>query len=114
MKNRFRIAHTPKFTDQIDINTWHKLENYLGKYGDAIFLDLVIRCSTHDHAAGGEGFINYCIKKGWLVKLDLNEIRYTQWRSIEDFQVVEDIDNAQNQEIQVAENTDFTLPQGIS
>ena len=83
MKNRFRIAHTPKFTDQIDIDSWHKLENYLAKHGDAIFLDLVIRCSTHDHPSGGEGFIKYCIKNGWLVKLKLKKNSYSPWVAIE-------------------------------
>ena len=100
MKNRFRIAHTPKFTDQIDIDTWHKLENYLSKHGDAIFFDLVIRCSTHDHPAGGEGFVKYCIRNGWLVKLDLDENRYTRRRAIEGIRVVED--------------SEITQPQGIS
>ena len=83
MKNRFRIAHKPKFTEQQDIDTWHKLENYLDKHGDAIFLDLVIRCSTHDHPSGGEGFIKYCIRNGWLVKLDLKKSTYTPWIAME-------------------------------
>ncbi len=86
MKNRFRIAHKPKFTDQIDIDSWHKLENYLNKHGDAILLDLVIRCSTHDHPSGGEGFIKYCIRNGWLVKLELNKNTYTPWIAIEENQ----------------------------
>jgi len=96
MKNRFRIAHTPKFTDQIDIDSWNKLENYLNKHGDAILLDLVIRCSTHDHPAGGEGFVKYCIRNGWLVKLDLNKIGYTRRRAIEGNRVVEDSDITEN------------------
>jgi len=100
MKNRFRIGRTPKFTEQIDIESWHNLENYLKKHGDAIFLDLVIRCSTHDHPAGGEGFVKYCIRNGWLVKLDLNKIRYTPRRAIEGIRVVED--------------SNITEPQGIS
>ena len=100
MKNRFRIGRTPKFTDQRDIDTWHRLERYLEKHGDAIFLDLVIRCSTHDHSAGGEGFVKYCIRNGWLAKLDLDENRYTRRRAIEGIRVVED--------------SDITEPQGIS
>ncbi len=96
MKNRFRIAHIPKFTDQIDIDSWHKLENYLNKHGDAIFLDLVIRCSTHDHPSGGEGFVKYCMRNGWLVKLDLNKIRYTRRRAIEGYRAVEDSDITEN------------------
>ncbi len=92
MKNRFRIAHKPKFTEQHDIDTWHNLESYLEKHGDAILLDLVIRCSTHDHPAGGEGFVKYCIRNGWLVKLDLHKIRYTPRRAIEVNRVVEDSD----------------------
>ncbi len=96
MKNRFRIAHTPKFTDQIDIESWHNLEKYLNKHGDAILLDLVIRCSTHDHPSGGEGFVKYCIRNGWLVKLDLNKIRYTRRRAIEGNRVVEDSDITEN------------------
>jgi hypothetical protein len=87
MKNRFRIARTPKFTDQINIDTWHKLEKYLSKHGDAIFLDLVIRCSTHDHPSGGEGFIKYCIKNGWLVELELKQNSYSPWLVIEGNQV---------------------------
>ena len=31
MKIRFRIAHKPKFTEQIDIESWHNLESYLEK-----------------------------------------------------------------------------------
>ncbi len=96
MKNRFRIAHKPKFTEQIDIESWHNLESYLEKHGDAILLDLVIRCSTHDHPAGGEGFVKYCIRNGWLVKLDLDEDRYTPWRAIEGNRVVEDSDITEN------------------
>ncbi len=96
MKNRFRIAHKPKFTEQIDIESWHNLESYLEKQGDAIFLDLVIRCSTHDHPSGGEGFIKYCIKNGWLVKLDLDKNRYTQRGAIEGNWVVKDSDITEN------------------
>ncbi len=96
MKNRFRIAHKPKFTDQCDIDTWHRLEIYLDKQRDAIFLDLVIRCSTHDHPSGGEGFVKYCIRNGWLVKLVLDKNRYTRRRAIEGIRVVEDIDITQN------------------
>jgi len=99
MKNRFRIAHKPKFTEQHDIDTWHRLEIYLDKHGDAIFLDLVIRCSTHDHPSGGEGFIKYCIKNGWLVKLELDKNRYTRRRAIEGNRVVEDSDITENLEI---------------
>ncbi len=88
MKNRFRIAHKPKFTEQIDIESWHNLESYLEKHGDAILLDLVIRCSTHDHPSGGEGFVKYCIRNGWLVKLELDENRYTPWRALEGNRVV--------------------------
>jgi hypothetical protein len=87
MKNRFRIAHSPKFTDQIDIDTWHKLEHYLSKNEDAIFLDLVIRCSTHDHPSGGEGFIKYCIRRGWLVKIEMKKKSYSPWLAIEGIQV---------------------------
>jgi len=90
VKNRFCIGHEPKFTDQRDIDTWHRLGIYLDKHVDAIFLDLVIRCSTHDHPAGGEGFVKYCIRNGWLVKLDLHKIRYTPRRAIEVNRVVED------------------------
>jgi len=96
MKNRFRIAHTPKFTDKVDIDTWHRLENYLSKHEDAIFLDLVIRCSTHDHPSGGEGFIKYCIRNGWLVKLTLDKNRYTRRRVIEGNRLVIDSDITQN------------------
>jgi len=88
MKNRFRIAYKPKFTEQIDIESWHNLESYLENHGDAIFLDLVIRCSTHDHPAGGEGFVKYCIRNGWLVKLETDENMYTPWRALEGNQVV--------------------------
>jgi hypothetical protein len=96
VKNRFRLAHEPKFTEHHDIDTWHKLEKYLNKQGDAIFLDLVIRCSTHDHPSGGEGFVKYCIRNGWLVKLDLDENRYKPWRAIEGNRVVEDSDITEN------------------
>ena len=106
MKNRFRIAYKPKFTEQIDIESWHNLESYLEKHGDAIFLDLVIRCSTHDHPAGGEGFVKYCIRNGWLVKLDLDDDRYTPWRAIEENQLVEDID--------ISDISDITEKQGCS
>jgi len=99
MKNRFRIAHKPKFTEQLDIDTWHKLEIYLDKHGDAIFLDLVIRCSTHDHPSGGEGFVKYCIRNGWLVKLDLDKNRYNRRRAIEGNRVVEDRDITENLEV---------------
>ena len=96
MKNRFRIAHKPKFTEQIDIESWYKLESYLENRGDALFIDLVIRCSTHDHPSGGEGFIKYCIRNGWLVKLDLNQNRYIRRRVIEGNRVVEDSDITEN------------------
>ncbi len=100
MKNRFRIAHKPKFTDQRDIDTWHRLKIYLDKHGDAIFFDIVIRCSTHDHPSGGEGFVKYCIKNGWLVKVKLDNNMYSPWRALEENQVVE--------------NSDIILNRGIS
>ena len=99
MKDRFRIGCTPKFADQRDIESWHHLEIYLDNQRDAIFLDLVIRCSTHDHPAGGEGFVKYCIRNGWLVKLDLDKNRYNRRRAIEGNRVVQDRDITENLEI---------------
>ena len=99
MKNRFCIVHKPKFTEQRDIDTWHKLEDYLDKQGDAIFLDLVIRCSTHNHPAGGEGFVKYCIKNGWLVKLKLDENTYTPWKALEGTRVIDNNDITWNRGI---------------
>ncbi len=96
MKNRFQLAHEPQFTEHHDIDTWSKLENYLNKQGDAIFLDLVIRCSTHDHPEGGEGFVKKCIRNGWLAKFNLDEDRYTPWRAIEGNREVEDSDITEN------------------
>ena len=114
MKNRFRIAHKPKFTDQMDIDTWHRLEIYLDKHGDAIFFDIVIRCSTHDHPSGGEGFVKYCIKNGWLVKVELDENMYTPWRAIEGNQVNNRYSAWKVIEgNQLAEDTDITWNQGI-
>ena len=61
-----------------------------------------------------EGFVKYCIRNGWLVKLDLNKIRYTPSRAIELNRVVEDSDITQNLGNRVVEDIDITENLGIS
>ena len=35
--------------------------------GGADFEEFIAAVRQHDHPAGGKGFIDYCIRNGWLV-----------------------------------------------
>ena len=67
--DKYRIKKIPNLTAQQNIDSWKKLEDYLDRKGSATFQNLVQVCSSHDHTGGGEGFVNYCVKNDWIVKI---------------------------------------------
>ena len=67
--DKYRIYQTPKLTARHNIETWNKIEEYMYGKGDATFDALVQVCSSHAHPKGGKGFVRYCIKNDWIVKI---------------------------------------------
>ena len=67
--DKYRIYKTPKLTDHHNIDTWSKIEAYMHGKGSATFDDLVQVCASHTHSKGGKGFVRYCIKNDWIVKI---------------------------------------------
>ena len=66
MTGRYQIDKTPRMTAQHNIDSWKKIESHLNKHRSDTFDALVMICSKHDHPSGGDGFVRYCIKNGWL------------------------------------------------
>lgn len=64
---RFQIGRIPTLTANQNKQTWHKIESKLAEVKTASFEQIVVWCKGHDHPAGGHGFVDYCIKQGWLV-----------------------------------------------
>ena len=70
MTEKYRIAKTPRMTAQRNIDSWQKIEKHMSKHRSDTFDALAMVCSKHDHPAGGDGFVGYCIRSGWLKKID--------------------------------------------
>ena len=70
LTERYRIAKNPRMTAQHNIESWRKIEKHMNKQRNDTFDALAMVCSKHDHPAGGDGFVKYCIDSEWLRKLD--------------------------------------------
>ncbi len=64
---KYRIGKIPNIRVQHNERTWKIIEEKLASLGSASYEQLVIWCKSHDHSAGGRGFVDYCIENGWLV-----------------------------------------------
>lgn len=70
---KYRIGKRPALRAGQNLESWKLLENHLVSLGSADFDQLVRWCVNHDHAAGGNGFVRYCIKHGWLVPTEIDD-----------------------------------------
>ena len=66
---KYRIVKTPRMTAQRNIDSWKKIERHMSKHRSDTFNALAVVCNKHDHPAGGDGFVGYCIRSGWLKKI---------------------------------------------
>lgn len=64
---RYRIGKTPNLRAGRNLRSWGKIQANLAKTGSAGLDQLAEYCADHDHATGGPGFVQYCIKREWLV-----------------------------------------------
>jgi hypothetical protein len=69
LAGKYRIAKTPRVTAQRNIDSWQKIERHMDSHRSASFHTLAMVCSKHDHPAGGDGFVDYCIRSGWLKEI---------------------------------------------
>lgn len=63
---RYVAGPTPEPTSSQNRASWGVVTAMLAAYGGASYDDLVAAVRQHDHPDGGKGFINYCIRQGWL------------------------------------------------
>lgn len=63
---QYRIGKTPNLTAQRNIKTWAYIKTELEKCTVVDYDSLIALCINHDHPGGGKGFVDYCIKYGWL------------------------------------------------
>jgi len=50
-----------------NIESWGVIMAILKAYGGANLDDLAAAVSQHKHPGGGRGFVDYCIRNGWLI-----------------------------------------------
>lgn len=63
---RYVAGRSPVHTAGQNIASWSVIASLLSAYGGAEYDELVAAVRQHDHPAGGKGFIDYCIRNGWL------------------------------------------------
>ena len=67
MSQRLVLGVCPtKQTAQHNMASWNVVAAIMAAYGNASKSDLVAAVSQHQHEGGGVGFIEYCIRLGWL------------------------------------------------
>lgn len=67
---RYLIGRIPNLRAGRNKISWQKIQAQLGRDGSADFDQLARWCVDHDDAAGGPGFVRYCIDSGWLVPVN--------------------------------------------
>lgn len=63
---RYVRGKSAKPTASQNIASWSVIDAMLNAYGSVEYYDLVAAVKQHDHVAGSESFIQYCINNGWL------------------------------------------------
>jgi hypothetical protein len=63
---RYVVGRTPQHSSGPNIASWGVVSSLLSAYGGAEYEELVAAVRQHDHPAGGKGFIDNCIRNGWL------------------------------------------------
>jgi hypothetical protein len=63
---RYVAGRSPVHTAGQNIASWNVIAALLSAYGGAEYDELVAAVRQHDHPAGGKGFIDYCVRNGWL------------------------------------------------
>lgn len=64
--SRFVAGQPPQPTSLHNRASWSVISAMLTAYGGAPYDDLVAAVRQHDHPEGGKGFVEYCIRSGWL------------------------------------------------
>jgi hypothetical protein len=63
---RYIMGRTPAHTAAQNVASWGVIAAMLSAYGGADYEELVAAVRQHDHPEGGKGFVDYCIRNGWL------------------------------------------------
>lgn len=64
---RLRLGRAPSVTAEHNMVSWSVVTAMLEAYGGADYEDLIGAVRQHANPGGGKGFIDYCIRNGWLV-----------------------------------------------
>jgi hypothetical protein len=67
---RYSIGREPNHSAPENAASWTVISAILTAYGAAGYSDLVAAVSQHRHPSGGKGFVDYCIRSGWLVAVN--------------------------------------------
>lgn len=66
---RLRLGKPPaKRLVPHNLESWHVVVAIMSAYGGAAQTDLEAAVRQHRHEYGGTGFIQYCLRQGWLVR----------------------------------------------
>jgi hypothetical protein len=63
---RYVAGRAPEHTSGPNMASWGVVSALLSAYGGAEYEQLVVAVRQHDHPEGGKGFVDYCIRNGWL------------------------------------------------
>lgn len=63
---RYVAGQTARPTSGHNQASWDVISAMLTAYGGATYDDFVAAVRQHDHPEGGRGFVDYCIRNGWL------------------------------------------------
>jgi hypothetical protein len=63
---RYIAGRAPQLTAEKNAASWSVVAAMLAAYGGAGYEELVAAVRQHDHPSGGKGFIDYCVRNGWL------------------------------------------------
>ena len=63
---RYQLGQEPALTAEQNSASWSVVFSILQAYGGADYEDLCVSVRQHAHPAGGQAFIDYCIRHGWL------------------------------------------------
>jgi len=66
---KYKLGNTPRMTAEHNISSWNKVERKLIQYNEANLEQLIRWAEGHKHSSGANGFINYCITNGWIIKV---------------------------------------------
>lgn len=66
---RCRLGRAPQHTARQNIKSWGVISAIMSAYGAADYDDLIAAVRQHEHPEGGKGFVDYCLRNGWLIEV---------------------------------------------